>query len=59
MDTCITIRTLALVNGEASITAGGGIVADSDPVREAQETRDKAAALLRAVALARELEDRA
>ena len=59
MDTCITIRTLALVNGEASITAGGGIVADSDPVREAQETRDKAAALLRAVALARELEGRA
>ncbi len=59
MDTCITIRTLALVNGEASITAGGGIVADSDPAREAQETRDKAAALLRAVALARELEGRA
>ncbi|MCY3928527.1 MAG: chorismate-binding protein [Acidobacteria bacterium] len=59
MDTCITIRTLAITNGEASITAGGGIVADSDPVREAQETRDKAAALLRAVALARELEGRA
>ncbi|MDE2923804.1 MAG: chorismate-binding protein [Acidobacteriota bacterium] len=59
MDACITIRTLAIVNGEASITAGGGIVADSDPVREAQETRDKAAALLRAVALARELEGRA
>lgn len=58
MDTCITIRTLTLVNGEASITAGGGIVADSDPVREAQETRDKAAALLRAVALARDLEGR-
>ncbi len=58
MDTCITIRTLALVDGEASITAGGGIVADSEPVREAQETRDKAAAMLRAVALARELESR-
>ena len=58
MDTCITIRTLTVVNGEASITAGGGIVADSDPAREAQETRDKAAALLRAVALARELEGR-
>ena len=58
MDTCITIRTLTLANGEASITAGAGIVADSDPVREAQETRDKAAALLRAVALARDLEDR-
>ena len=56
MDACITIRTLAVVDGEASITAGGGIVADSDPAREAQETRDKAAALLRAVALARELE---
>ena len=56
MDACITIRTLAVVNGEASITAGGGIVADSDPAREAQETRDKAAALLRAVALARGLD---
>ena len=56
MDACITIRTLAVVDGEASITAGGGIVADSDPVREAQETQDKAAALLRAVALAGDLE---
>ncbi len=58
MDTCITIRTLTVTAGEASVTAGGGIVADSDPAREAQETRDKAAALLRAVALARELEGR-
>ncbi len=56
MDTCIAIRMLAIVDGRASITAGGGIVADSDPVREAQETRDKAAAMLRAAALARDLE---
>ena len=60
LDTCITIRTLVArkSNGrsEVSVTAGAGIVADSDPGREEQETENKAAALLAAVALAEELE---
>ena len=55
MDTCIAIRTLVMSAGQTSITAGAGIVADSDPAREAQETRDKAAALLHAVTLAEQL----
>lgn len=49
LDTCITIRTIVLRDGEASIQAGAGIVADSDPEREAEEVRHKAAVLLKAV----------
>lgn len=56
LDTCITIRTLIVQGDEISVTAGAGIVADSDPGREEQETRDKAAALLSAVGLARRLQ---
>jgi anthranilate synthase component 1 len=52
LDTCITIRTLVASAGEASVTAGAGIVADSDPAAEERETENKAAALLQAVALA-------
>ena len=55
LDTCITIRTLVVEPGRSSVTAGAGIVADSDPVREAQETRDKAAAMLQAIGLASSL----
>ncbi len=58
LDTCITIRTLVVREGETSVTAGAGIVADSDPAAEEQETKNKAAALLTAVALAEELERR-
>jgi anthranilate synthase component 1 len=58
LDTCITIRTLVVREGETSVTAGAGIVADSDPAAEERETRNKAAALLAAVALAEELERR-
>jgi anthranilate synthase component 1 len=58
LDTCITIRTMVCRDGETSITAGAGIVADSDPAREAQETRSKAAGLLSAFALAEELSRR-
>jgi anthranilate synthase component 1 len=58
LDTCITIRTLVLRGGETSVTAGAGIVADSDPAAEQRETESKAAALLQAVALARALEER-
>jgi anthranilate synthase component 1 len=56
MDTCITIRTLEVRDGELAVTAGAGIVADSDPAAEQRETENKAAALLAALALAEELE---
>jgi anthranilate synthase component I len=50
LDTCITIRTLVATRGRAYVQAGAGIVADSVPVDEAAETRNKAEAVLRAVA---------
>jgi anthranilate synthase component 1 len=56
LDTCITIRTLVVRGGETSVTAGAGIVADSDPEAEERETESKAAALLQAVALAEAME---
>jgi anthranilate synthase component 1 len=49
MDLCITIRTLHLDASGASVQVGAGVVADSLPEREYQETLDKAAALLRAI----------
>ncbi len=52
MDTCIAIRTLSLQNGVAKIQAGAGIVADSVPELEYQETVNKARALLKAVDVA-------
>ena len=52
LDSCIAIRTLVLCNGRAEIQAGAGIVADSIPAREYEETMNKAGALLRAVELA-------
>jgi anthranilate synthase component 1 len=58
LDTCITIRTLVVREGETSVTAGAGIVADSDPAAEERETENKAAGLLTAVALAEALEER-
>ncbi|MCG8456348.1 MAG: anthranilate synthase component I family protein, partial [Holophagales bacterium] len=58
VDTCITIRTLVVKDGETSVTAGAGIVADSDPASEETESENKAAALLAAVALAQDLEER-
>ena len=57
LDTCIAIRTLVVERDKTSVTAGAGIVADSDPASEEKETENKAAALLQAVALAQELED--
>lgn len=50
LDTCITIRTIVATEGRAYVQAGAGVVADSVPEREAEETRAKAEALLRAVA---------
>ncbi|MES1240309.1 MAG: anthranilate synthase component I [Acidobacteriota bacterium] len=58
LDACITIRTLVVEEGRTSVTAGAGIVADSDPAAEEKETENKAAALLAAVALAEALEGR-
>jgi anthranilate synthase component 1 len=52
LDFCITIRTIVLENGIASIQAGAGIVADSNPTAEYEETRDKARAMVRALELA-------
>ncbi|SDT02836.1 anthranilate synthase component I [Actinopolymorpha singaporensis] len=52
LDAAIAIRTALLRDGVAYVQAGGGIVADSDPAAEDAETRNKAAAALRAVAVA-------
>lgn len=52
MDTCIMLRTALLKDGQIHIQAGAGIVADSVPASEYQETISKASALLKAVALA-------
>ena len=54
LDTCICIRTAVIKDRVAYLQAGAGIVADSDPAREYEETRQKAAALVRAVDLAHE-----
>jgi anthranilate synthase component 1 len=50
MDTAIVIRAAYVRDGVAHVRAGAGIVMASDPVREAQETRHKAASVLRAIA---------
>ncbi|GAA2927751.1 anthranilate synthase component I [Streptomyces griseoincarnatus] len=56
-DTAIAIRTALLRDGTAYVQAGAGIVADSDPVAEDTECRNKAAAVLRAVHTANRLGD--
>ena len=48
MDTCIALRTGMIKDGTLYVQAGGGVVADSDPEAEYQETVNKAKALLRA-----------
>jgi anthranilate synthase component I len=52
LDSCIAIRTLVLRDGLALVQAGAGIVADSVPEREYEETLNKARALFRAIELA-------
>ena len=52
MDMAIAIRTALIRDGRAYVQAGGGIVADSDPAAEFDESVNKAAAVLRAVATA-------
>lgn len=52
LDTCITIRTIVVHKGRAYVQAGAGLVADSNPAAEYQETVNKARAQIRAVELA-------
>jgi len=54
MDTCINIRTIVVKGRDAYIQAGAGIVADSVPSREYQETVNKARAMVRAIEIAGE-----
>jgi anthranilate synthase component 1 len=48
MDTCIALRTGLIKDGNLYVQAGGGVVADSDPEAEYQESLNKAKALIRA-----------
>jgi anthranilate synthase component 1 len=52
LDFCITIRTVIIEGGRAYVQAGAGIVADSNPAAEYEETRDKARAVIKALELA-------
>ncbi len=54
LDFCIAIRTIIMSKGRAYLQAGAGIVIDSNPAAEYEETRDKARALVRALELAQE-----
>ncbi|MGB0012735.1 MAG: anthranilate synthase component I [Candidatus Sulfotelmatobacter sp.] len=54
LDSCIGIRTMLMQGKRAYLQAGAGIVADSDPASEFQESMNKAQALLRAVEMARD-----
>jgi anthranilate synthase component I len=52
LDSCIGLRTLVAKNGRAYIQAGGGVVADSVPAREYQESVNKARAVITALEIA-------
>ena len=54
MDMALTLRTAVITNGKIHLQAGGGVVADSDPEAEYQESMNKLEALVRAVELATE-----
>jgi anthranilate synthase component 1 len=49
LDMCITLRSILLKDGYGYVQAGGGVVYDSDPTKEYEESRNKAAAALRAI----------
>jgi anthranilate synthase component 1 len=53
LDSCIALRSIVLKHGKAYLQAGAGIVADSDPAREYDETMNKAKAMLEAIARAK------
>ncbi len=55
LDTCIAIRTVLFRNGKAYVQAGGGVVADSVPENEYQESKNKAYAMIRAIEMANEI----
>ncbi len=55
LDSCISIRSMLSVDGKGSVQAGAGIVADSVPETEHQESLNKAQAVLRAIERAREM----
>ncbi|HAU36347.1 MAG TPA: anthranilate synthase component I, partial [Phycisphaerales bacterium] len=52
MDTCIALRTMEFVGGKAHLQVGAGVVADSVPENEYEETLSKAKAMLRAIEVA-------
>ena len=52
MDTCINIRTIVIKGEQAFVQAGAGIVADSDPAKEYEETCNKARAMMRGIEMA-------
>lgn len=52
-DSCITLRTCLLKDGKAYVQAGAGVVADSDPTYEYEETVNKSMAIRRAIGLAK------
>jgi anthranilate synthase component 1 len=54
LDCCIAIRTVIMSKGKAYVQAGAGIVIDSNPTAEYEETRAKAQALLKALDLAQQ-----
>ncbi len=56
MDTCIAIRTMVVTKNKVYIQAGAGIVADSDPSKEFEETQNKAGALVQALSVALDIE---
>ncbi len=55
LDSCITLRSVVLKDGKAYVQAGGGVVADSTPAGEYEETVNKASGALRALELARRI----
>ena len=55
LDSCIALRTCVVKDGKAYVQAGAGIVADSVPAAEYQETINKATGMLRAIQWARQL----
>ncbi len=56
MDTCIAIRTMVVTDNIVYIQAGAGIVADSDPHKEFEETQNKAGALVQALSIALDIQ---
>ena len=52
MDTCIVIRSAFVKGNVAQVQAGAGVVYDSDPISEANETKQKAQAVINAISLA-------